>query len=102
MQIHPSKYFDEPAYTEEQKRELVMWPVLKPYIQGRKRYNLDDGQPTHGTYDNEATLAREVWICGHHTTTITTLWLASDRLSELPEELQKTWGSYPPLPERKK
>lgn len=88
--------------TKEQEEELAMWPVLRPYIRCRKRFNLLDGRPTHGTFDNENTDAREVWVAGHLTQTITILWLNSARVNELPEELQKTWGSYPPLPERKK
>lgn len=102
MQAPRSDCVSQQIYTEQQQEELATWPVLRPYIQGRKRYNLEDGNPTHGTFDNEDTIAREVWICGHLTTTITTLWLKSDRVKELSEELQKPWGHYPPLPQRKK
>lgn len=89
-------------YTEQQKAELAQWPVLRPYIHSRKRINIEDGTPTHGTFDIEDTSVREVWICGHLTTTVSTIWLNSERINELPEELQKPWGSYPPIPQRKK
>lgn len=47
-------------------------------------------------------VAREVWIAGHQVQTIQKMWLTSQRVKELAEDLQKPWGQYPPLPEKKK
>lgn len=69
-----------------------------------KRYN-EDGSLTNGVFDDVKTSCREHFVDGTLKHTIARLWIETDNeehLARLEDWMKKPWGTYPPLPPKKK